>query len=152
MICVETFHQILGGENLGVAEHLNSHKAISDHHYTVTTGISWCGYFYTDAIISKVVELERKELVQFESKFVLLIFIFKPVMIEIETGSARSLQPGLPVQKVPTPEVRSMSGQSIRKLSGSVNLLITTDHELDIWTAMIFITLVHRMKDCWSFW
>ena len=60
-----------------------------------------------------------------------LLFIFKPVMIEIDTGSARSVQPDLPVQKVPTSEVRSMSGQSIRKLSGSVNLLITADFELD---------------------
>ena len=60
-----------------------------------------------------------------------LLFIFKPVMIEIDTGSARSLQPDLPVQKVPTSEVRSMSGQSTRKLSGSVNLLITADFELD---------------------
>ena len=58
MICVETFQQILGGENLGVAEHLNSRKAISDHHYTVTTGITWCGYFYTDAIKSKETMLE----------------------------------------------------------------------------------------------
>lgn len=58
MICVETFQQILGGENLGVAEHLNSRKAISSHHYTVTTGITWCGYFYTDAIKSKDTILE----------------------------------------------------------------------------------------------
>ena len=46
-------------------------------------------------------------------------------MIEIETRSARSLQPGLLVQIVPTSGVRSVSGQSVRKLSGSVNLLIT---------------------------
>ena len=52
-------------------------------------------------------------------------------MIEIETRSARSLQPGLPVQTVPTSGVRSVSGQSVRKLSGSVNLLITVDYELD---------------------
>ena len=52
-------------------------------------------------------------------------------MIEIETRSARSLQLGLPVQTVPTSGVRSVSGQSVRKLSGSVNLLITVDYELD---------------------
>ena len=52
-------------------------------------------------------------------------------MIEIETRSARTLQPGLPVQIVPTSGVRSVSGQSVRKFSGSVNLLITVDYELD---------------------
>ena len=50
----------------------------------------------------------------------------------METGSARSLQPGLLVQIVPTSGVRSRSGHSVRKLSGSVNLIIAAYYyELD---------------------
>ena len=117
--------------------HLNSRKAISDRHYTVTTWIipSQCGSFtqtplyHTRGICLRLYCQALGTLSRFScfhqmsmSNLSILI-ISKPVRIEMETGSARSLQPGLLEQIVPTSGVRSRSGHSVRKLSGSVNLI-----------------------------